>query len=160
MRSVRSIPGGLFIRVLIATLLVLCVGGRVLVFPRMSERMSEKLKAWHGKGKDEKFAELTEWKLAEFIVNLADRDAFRYLKVNIVLEIEGKQNGRRIRGQWRPGEAKVRDAIISVLTKRHFQDLLSEQGKLDLKAELKSALNERLDEAEVVNVYFTSFAMQ
>ncbi len=57
-------------------------------------------------------------------------------------------------------EAKARDAIITVLSRKRFSELLTESGKTRLKSELKNALNSRLKDIEVVNVYFTSFAMQ
>jgi len=102
---------------------------------------------------------LTQWKLEEFLVNLGDREESRYLKVNLVLEIKGNvQAGGE--GGSNPEEIKARDAIIAVLTTKTYRNLLSDQGKASLKAELKSALNGTLDGVQVENIYFTSFAMQ
>lgn len=111
-----------------------------------------------GKAAQAKPVELSEWKLPEFIVNLADTDEPRYLKVDLVLEVEGKSKKGEEGGNAE--EAKARDAIISVLSRKHFSELLTESGKKSLKSELKNALNSRLKDIEVVNIYFTSFAMQ
>ena len=103
--------------------------------------------------------EFVQWKLDEFLVNLADRDDARYLKVNMVLEVKGRvAEGKE--GQASLEEIKARDAIITVLSKKTYRGLITEDGKLSLKAELKNELNEGLDGIRVENIYFTSFAMQ
>jgi flagellar FliL protein len=121
------------------------------------------MRAKGGKADDkhgDKPAKLAMWKLEEFIVNLADRDDYRYLKISLVLEIagDGKEGGGE--GEGNPQEAKARDAVITVLSRKRFADLISEQGKVQLKTELKSELNTVLEGAQVVNIYFSSFAMQ
>lgn len=101
----------------------------------------------------------SQWKLDEFIVNLADGDEARYLKVNIVLEVSGRVE-RGGEDTPNPEEIKARDAIITVLTRKTYRELLSDEGKTSLKAQLKDQLNTVLSGFEVKNIYFTSFAMQ
>jgi flagellar basal body-associated protein FliL len=123
---------------LIAIIVIICLGAAVAVFVKYG---------------------LTQWKLEEFLVNLGDREESRYLKVNLVLEVSGNvQAGGE--GGSNPEEIKARDAVIGILTRKTYRDLLSDQGKTSLKAELKSALNGVLDGVQVENIYFTSFAMQ
>ncbi|HPP75631.1 MAG TPA: flagellar basal body-associated FliL family protein [Armatimonadota bacterium] len=154
MGRISTISGKMSINlIIIIILLVLLVGGGAFTFTIMSK---------NGKG-GEKHEKLSTWKLDEFIVNLADRNDARYLKVSVVLEVKGGdhnsgggQNGETAS----PDEAKARDTIITVLSSKYFKDLLTDKGKAQLKDELKLKLNEVLEETEVENIYFTNFAMQ
>lgn len=95
--------------------------------------------------------------LDDFIVNLADSGEQHYLKATVVLEIEDLPE---IEAEITRLTPKVRDAMISAMSRSHFRDLLTLDGKGRLKASLKSAVN-KVVKAEAVNdVYFTSFAMQ
>jgi flagellar FliL protein len=118
----------------------------------------------HGKGKPEKKIELSTMKLDEFVVNLADRDESHYLKVNLVLEVEGKpKEGGEKEGEGAeesPEVAKIRDTVITTLTTRKYNDLLSDKGKTKLKNEMKQELGKSVEGLKVANIYFTSFAMQ
>lgn len=157
MRFIRESNGKLPIAIIIAVVLVLVLAAGAFTFSRMGGKSK-------GKGKKvEKPVKLSDWTLDEFIVNLADVTEPHYLKVNLVLEIEGgesKGKGGEGGGGKNPQEARARDAIITVLTEKHFADLLSEQGKDQLKEDLKTALNSELEDMKVENIYFTSFAMQ
>lgn len=155
MSTLRTSSGKLPIAIILAVILVLFAGVGAFTFTRMRAK-GGKADDKHG----DKPAKLSMWKLEEFIVNLADRDDSRYLKISLVLEIagDGKEGGGE--GEGNPQEAKARDAVITVLTRKRFADLISEQGKVQLKTELKSELNTVLEGAQVVNIYFSSFAMQ
>jgi flagellar protein FliL len=115
----------------------------------------------HGKPEKKPPVECTLWKMSEFTVNLADRDEPHYLKLNLCLEIEGKlptvEGGEATTS---PAEIKASDAIISVLTKKRFSELLTADGKEKMKVDLVKQLNESLEGIKVHNIYFTSFAMQ
>jgi flagellar protein FliL len=155
MRLIRDNSGKAPMAIIIAAVLVLCLGiGGFAIFKLK--------KSGGGKGKPAK-VELKQWKLDEFLVNLVDRDENRYLKVNLVLEIKGDPpaaEGGEGGSGGNPEEIKARDAIITVLTKKSYRSLISEDGKTALKEELKQALNTSLDGLKVENIYFTSFAMQ
>lgn len=113
------------------------------------------------KGKQKKEVEITQWKFEEFVVNLADQDTSRYLKTTIVLGIEDKsgKGGKSEKG-GNPLEPEARDIMISVMSKKHYQDLLASKGKDTLKDEIINSLNSKFKDLKVVNVYFTGFAMQ
>lgn len=108
----------------------------------------------------------SEMKLGEFIVNLADTNEIRYLKTNIVLEVEGaKPAGGGHGGHGGGGDAtdpRVRDAIIQVMSSKRFTELQSPEGKEKLKEQIAEAVNERKKEEhiKVVEVFFNEFAMQ
>ena len=59
-------------------------------------------------------------------------------------------------------DAMIRDAIISTLSYKTPNELLTQEGKEALKEELVDAINEALDleESVVVSVYFKDFIMQ
>ncbi|MHB0912658.1 MAG: flagellar basal body-associated FliL family protein [Armatimonadota bacterium] len=150
MQVLVSRHGKLPIMIIAAVLAVVCLAGGAFIF----------MKGKKG-GHKKKEVHLTQWKLEEFVVNLADSDESRYLKACIVLEVEseGKSGGGHGESA-NPEEAKARDAVISELSKRYLSQLLSEQGKDKLKEDIKTALNSKLEESKVHDVYFTSFAMQ
>lgn len=152
MKVTRDKSGKVGMAIMIAAVLVLCLGAGGCIIGKGKS------------GKDGKKVELKQWKLDEFLVNLADRDENRYLKVNLVLEVKGDPpaaaGGEGGAGGGSTDEIKARDAVITVLTKKSYRDLVSEQGKASLKAELKAALNGTLENIKVENIYFTSFAMQ
>jgi flagellar basal body-associated protein FliL len=105
--------------------------------------------------------ELSILRLSEFTVNLADRGEPHYLKVTMVLEVEGKQEAKEGDASSSPEMVKASDAIISVLTKKRYTELLTEKGKEQLKADLIVGLNQAMEsKPKVHGIYFTAFAMQ
>lgn len=107
----------------------------------------------------------SQMQLGEFIVNLADSNQIRYLKTNIVLEVEGEVaagGGGHGEGGGASSDPRVRDAVIEVLSSKHFAQLVDPKGKDELKKEVIGAVNERLKESggKAVDVYFNEFAMQ
>lgn len=155
MRILRSESGKLPIVAIIAVVLVLALGAGAFAFLKASHK---------GKKAPEKKepVKLAEWELGEFLVNLADPGEPRYLKANLVLEVAGneKKGGGHGEGSANPEEAKARDVIISVMSRREMNDLLTDGGKDQLKSELRDELNKVLEGCEVESIYFTSFAMQ
>ena len=56
--------------------------------------------------------------------------------------------------------ARIRDAILSVLTLCKANALLTPEGKADLKKNLVDSLNRKVPELGVKDVYFTEFLVQ
>jgi len=54
----------------------------------------------------------------------------------------------------------VRDAILGVLAEAKVNDLMTAAGKTKLKADLLHALQERIPQLGVEEVYFTEFLIQ
>jgi flagellar basal body-associated protein FliL len=94
--------------------------------------------------------------LETFVMNLADRDARSYLRVGIDLGL-GREIGK---GENAPPVGQVRDTILDVLAQARVEDLLTAPGKEKLKADLLHALQERVPELQVEDVYFTEFLIQ
>lgn len=153
MRLIRDISGALPIKMIIIAVLVIAIGGGAFTV----------LKAKKGTKAEKEPVKLSSWKLEEFVVNLVDRDEPRYLKVDMTLEVEGREEsegGGEGEAAESPEEAKVRDTIITVLTRKSYTEMLAKDGKERLKAELKTELNKTLENIKVHDIYFTSFAMQ
>lgn len=94
--------------------------------------------------------------LEEFVVNLADKNQSRYLKVEISLEMRGAECKAEVDEQ----KPKVRDTIIQVLSSRYYNDLLDPEGKEALKEDIRKSLEKVLEKSKVTGAFFTSFAMQ
>ena len=99
--------------------------------------------------------------LESFVVNLADPEDNRFLRVGIDLGLENPVASKE--GKGGEGEvptARIRDCILAVLATWHSDSLLAPEGKQKLKDELVHALRERVPELGVREVYFTDFLVQ
>lgn len=96
--------------------------------------------------------------LDTFLVNLADPSHSSFLKIGITLGL-----GKAIKAggeQGSPLTPEIRDTILSVLTQWQSSDLLTDSGKAKLKTDLLAALQKRLPQLGVEDIYFTSFLIQ
>jgi flagellar FliL protein len=109
----------------------------------------------------------------EQVVNLADKSASKYLKVDLTLEfIDDKykdppvgaavtQQQTEFAADLTPYTQIIQDALVTTLSSKSSTDLLQPNGKDQLKADLMNNVNKALhDQEKVVNVYFTSFIIQ
>jgi flagellar basal body-associated protein FliL len=109
----------------------------------------------------------------EQVVNLSDKAATKYLKVDLTLEfidtkLKDPPQGAAVAAQQTdfaadlsPYSAIIQDALVSTLSSKSSADLLKADGKDQLKNELINNVNKALhDDEKVVNVYFTSFIIQ
>jgi chemotaxis protein MotB len=87
--------------------------------------------------------------LETFVLNLADPGQKSYLRVGIDLGLS-KETGRT---ENAPSMAQVRDTILSVLGLAEVKELLTATGKIQLKADLLKALQERMPELGVEEIY-------
>jgi len=108
-------------------------------------------KGGHG-GKDK--APSNNVALPAFVVNLADPNARRYLK--IVLDVEMTGNPELIEANM----AKIRDALLMLLSSKTSQELATLEGKIMLRKEIVDRLNQALGQSKVARVYFTDFVIQ
>lgn len=93
--------------------------------------------------------------LGEFTVNISDVSMSRFLKTEIVLEVNDSKIKKSMESEQLP---VVRDMIISILSSKTVADLDSPH-RTDLKKEIKTKLNKRFGNA-ITNVYFNEFIMQ
>ena len=91
-----------------------------------------------------------------FIVNLQDKDADRYLKVTIVLDVQDD----KIKAELQKRLPQVKDAITTLLFTKTSNDLRTPEGIEELKEEILKRINAILPIGGVKNVYFTDFVIQ
>jgi flagellar basal body-associated protein FliL len=103
--------------------------------------------------------------LDSFIVNLADPEEGRFLRVTLSLGVDGELP-QKTKGEDLSLEgshvsiATIRDSILSVLSQCKSDDLLLPEGKLKLKMDLINALSRDVPALGAREVYFTEFLVQ
>ena len=96
------------------------------------------------------------YSMDSFVVNLADTDLPRYLKIKI--EIEGHEP--------KPDEGfanrlpQLRDAILTILSSKTFKEIYDTEGKKKLKEEITLKANQLQGGFKVKTIYFTEFVVQ
>ncbi len=93
--------------------------------------------------------------LPPFVVNLSDPTGKRYLRLGMEVEVN-----RDVSAAIKSQSAKIRDAVIILLAGKTYADISSAEGKVLLKAEVASRLNQILGGSYVVRVYFTDFIVE
>jgi flagellar basal body-associated protein FliL len=94
--------------------------------------------------------------LETFVLNLADTNQRSYLRVGIDLGLDRELK----RGEEPPPVAEVRDTILGVLAEAKVDALMSPEGKTKLKDNVLHALQKRVPQIGVEEVYFTEFLIQ
>lgn len=99
--------------------------------------------------------------LEPFLVNLADKEAVRFVKVTFRLglsvdekEVEEKLSKNNV------FLAQTRDSIISLLTSKTSEDMLTAEGKEKLRQEVQARVNAFLSKGKVMEVYIVDFVVQ
>jgi flagellar protein FliL len=127
----------------------------------------------HGEGKEGKegkegeehvdMAELLEKSavvpLEPFVVNLADSDVARYLRIKISLMVDDKSKVKEVE-ENQALQLKVRDVILQTLTKKTSQDLIHDEGKKKLRKEIQDEVGPFFREPKLNDVMFTEFVIQ
>ena len=99
--------------------------------------------------------------LESFVVNLSGPDETGYLRVGIDLGCEGEESGGEGEKKKDDGAmAMIRDTVLTVLGRSKASDLLTPEGKEKLKKDLLDALDERVPDLGVLEIYFTEFIVQ
>jgi flagellar FliL protein len=111
----------------------------------------------------EKIAEMLEKSavlpLEPFIVNLADPEAPRYLKIKISLMVSDKTKEKEL-AENQALQLKIRDVILQSLTAKTSRDLINEDGKNKLRHEIQEKITVYFKEPKLVDVMFTEFVIQ
>ena len=97
--------------------------------------------------------------LEGFTVNLADVEENHFLRITIDIGLGHAPKAAK-EGESEIPTARVRDAILTVLTAGKADVLITQQGKEQLKKDVLAALRERVPELDVREVYFTEFLVQ
>ena len=94
--------------------------------------------------------------LETFIVNLADQERNRYLRVTMDLELSESTDAHRINERL----SQIRDTILMILPSKHFEEIASMEGKIALRDEIIAKLNGLFNQRVVTNIFFTEFVVQ
>ncbi|MFY9227558.1 MAG: flagellar basal body-associated FliL family protein [Blastocatellia bacterium] len=96
--------------------------------------------------------------LQPFILNLADTDESRYLRLAVSVGLGGDVNPEE-----KPNSlfiARLRNALLAVLMTKSSTDVLSIEGKVALRKELLKAAKKVVDQPEIETVYITELIVQ
>src|SRR5262249_33893081 len=116
---------------------------------------------WRGNGygsalANEEIHDKATLHLEPFVLNVADSDQRAYLRVGIDLGLDRELK----RTQDGPPVARLRDTILNVFEQARLEDLQTSKGKAQLKQDTLHALQNRVPELGVQEVYFTEFLIQ
>lgn len=170
-KEVTEKGGSKKLLIIIVVVVVLLLGGGAYFFLMGGEEPAEVEES----EPEEKYATFS---LKPFIVNLSRSTSF--LKVIVVIEYDTGVRDRLLGltsedkgaeaeladGELPPlfdtREPMIKDAVIRVLSAKQADEVLSEDGKEELKEELIGVINEAtgVDDEVVVNVYFEEFIIQ
>jgi len=97
--------------------------------------------------------------LDPFVVNLADQDSARYLRIKISLMLDDKAKVKEV-SENQALTNKVKDVILQTLSKKTSHDLINEEGKNKLRAEIQEGIGHYFKEPKLTDVMFTEFVIQ
>ncbi|MGH9353875.1 MAG: flagellar basal body-associated FliL family protein [Terriglobia bacterium] len=145
----------------VVLVLILVLGGGGYVF--MSRRALANSKKTNKPEAPAKKADATPVAvipLESFVVNLADPGQNSFLRIGITVALAKPLP----KGSETPADSpfvpEIRDTILGVLNVWQSSSLLAPDGKAKLKAQLLAALQQRLPELGVADIYFTDFLIQ
>ena len=94
--------------------------------------------------------------LETFIVNLADPERSRYLRVTMDLELTTPSDTDQLNERL----PQIRDRILMILPSKRFEDIASVEGKTALRDEIIKKLNSLFPRAVISDIFFTEFVVQ
>jgi flagellar FliL protein len=145
---------------LIAVMLVLTIGlaaGFFMMWGKLSDMNSTANAAVSTEAEQSQTAQLgTLFSLETFIVNLADVERNRYLRVTMDLELVESSDTAKLDDRL----PQVRDRILMILPSKTFEEIASVEGKTVLRNEIIGKLNSLFPKEVVTNIFFTEFVVQ
>lgn len=104
----------------------------------------------------EKPAVITIWPMDAFVINIAETNGERYLKIVMQLEVSDPDVVKELE-QLKP---RLRDSILDLLTPKTYKELSDLAGKQRLREDIAGRINNILQRGKVTKVYFTDFVIQ
>jgi flagellar FliL protein len=95
--------------------------------------------------------------LETIIVNLADSGGGRYLRVTMELALTNDEGAEEEITQHLP---EIKDAMLTILPTKKFDQLTSVEGKNSLRDEIIVNLNTVLNKELITKIFFTEFVIQ
>jgi flagellar FliL protein len=94
--------------------------------------------------------------LDTFIVNVHDEKVTRFAKLGVYIQLSTPALAEMARTK----NAAIRDAVITLVSSKTAQDILSPEGKQRLEKELVRSINCVLGDKAVKSIYFTEITVQ
>lgn len=91
-----------------------------------------------------------------FVLNLADRDQNRYLKVSIKLQLDRPE----IETDFEDKLPAIRDALLVLLSSKESRGLRTVEGKMLVRDEIGGRINSIMKRGKVRQIFFTDFIIQ
>ena len=91
--------------------------------------------------------------LPRFVVNLSDPGK----RLRLSMELEANAD---ISKELQVNDARIRDAMITLLAGRAFADLQSQEDRNKLRIEIEVALGRLLGASRIMRIYFTEFVVE
>lgn len=95
--------------------------------------------------------------LQPFIVNLADTEQARYLRMTVSLGIASEGKAEEANPLFL---TRVRNAMLAILSDKDSSEILSTEGKAKMRKDLLRAAQAAVDEPEIQAIYITDFIVQ
>ncbi len=93
--------------------------------------------------------------LKPFHLNLGNPLENRYVRMEIRLEYTNDDQKAELTAR----DSQLRDAIVSIISRKTREHLISPDGKDQLRLEIKNRLNQYLDK-KITNVYITDILIE
>jgi len=139
--------------ILIGSLILVLVGGTA--FMMLPYTKGARTALWGPTHKKEEVKATLA--LEPFLVNLADIDDVRFVKATFQLGLT-KEPDEEFKGG--AAMAAIRDSVISLLTSKRSEQILTPEGKDALRNEIRSRVNSVSPETKVLEVYIVDFVVQ
>ena len=95
--------------------------------------------------------------LGDFTANMATNDrAGKFVRVEVRLEMSDTDMADELKEK----NILLRDAVIEEMSLKRFSQVATEQGKEELKENIKNRINQIVGDGEIKEVYFTQFIIQ
>lgn len=94
--------------------------------------------------------------LDPFVLNLADHDQLRYLKVSIKLQLDRPEEQTDFKDKL----PAIRDALLVLLTSKESRGLRTVDGKMLVRDEIGGRINAIMKKGKIRQVFFTEFIIQ
>ncbi len=96
--------------------------------------------------------------LEPFVVNLADQDATRFLRLTLKLVIPEEQ-AKEVEGK-EVAKARIRSTVLEFLAQQTADHLVTPEGKAELKTAIAERARESMKGLHVTDVLFSEFVVQ
>jgi flagellar basal body-associated protein FliL len=95
--------------------------------------------------------------LGDYTTNIVrEGKATKFFKSKITVHTTGEEASEEIKRE----NILIRDAVIDALSSKRYEEIATQEGKLQLKDEVRDAINGRLRTGQVEEVFFTQFIIQ